>query len=292
MPLSRRAFMQSGLSVGVGAWLFPPARVWAMPEGPVLRVAHLTDFHWGYRGEWNRSVDATLKRALHEVKQLSPPAQLAVVTGDLVQATENGQERQERLRTVKQYLDNLGVPWWAIPGEHDTFGDRGETFQKVIGPLHFYQEFHGVHLVGLDNVSRGYFLGRAQVRWLIQVLQKIDAQAPLIVLSHAPLSNVFEPWNWYTLDGQDVYRQLSSRKRVLYLFGHVHQGMTLEQGGHANWAGLPTAWPLPEPGPLIKLSPWPQGASHPDMGLGFRLIDVGPQGHMKGSTIALEEQRR
>ena len=238
-----------------------------------LRIAQVSDFHWGYRGDWNRNLSSTVERILTAVRGLNPAPSLLLVTGDLIQATSDAKERQRRLETVKAKLEGLNIPWLAVPGEHDTFGDQGQLFQQVIGSLFFHRAFQGLHMIGLDNVSRGPFLGNKQYQWFRSELARLQPTDPVVVFSHRPLYDVFTPWNWYTYDGDKVYTSLDSFNRRLCVFGHVHQAMSHQSHHTANLSGLPASWPLPSPGPLERLQPWPQGASHPDMGLGFRVID-------------------
>lgn len=237
-----------------------------------VRIAHLSDFHWGYRGDWNRDVAGTLERVLSQVSTLDPRCDLVVVTGDLIQATPDLKQREQRLAVVKGQLDQLKIPWLAVPGEHDVFGDQGQAFSRLIGPLHFFKRVHGLQIVGLDNVSRGYFLGHEQRRWLRAQKEHFSPDMPLVVLSHAPLFDVFEPWSWYTFDGAQAFGIVGPAH---YLYGHIHQVLDHRQGpSMMNTSGLPTSWPLPSPGAMVRLEPWPQGATHPDMGLGFRFLDL------------------
>lgn len=258
---------------------------------PSLRIVHLSDFHWGYTGAWNRNVAGSLERALAQAAALSPGPDLLVVTGDLIQATSQEKERERRFGAVKERLNALKVPWMAVPGEHDAFGDMGRGFERHIGPLHFHRVFRGIHVLGLDNVSRGYFLGRDQLAWLKGQIRRLKDTDRVLVLSHAPLFTLFEPWNWATYDGSDALRALERFSSRQVLFGHIHQSLDRTEHGVANHAGLPTSWPLPEPGPLEKLEPWPQGGTHPDMGLGFRVLDL-QDGRFRESSVLLEASRK
>ena len=251
-------------------------------ESGRTRLVHLSDFHWGYRGEWNRSIDGTFQRALDQAKSLSPD--LLVVTGDLIQACHTAAERERRLDAVKTRLDAIEVPWMAVPGEHDTFGDMGRAFEHRIGPLYFHRVFRGLHVFGLDNVSRGYYLGRGQLSWLSAETRRLGNDARLLVLSHAPLFSLFGPWNWSTFDGPQAYALMAGFRLRHFLFGHIHQALNRRAYGTMNYAGLPTSWPLPEPGSLVRLEPWPQGGTNPDMGLGLRVIDIDSRGFSDGQV--------
>ncbi|NMP22087.1 metallophosphoesterase family protein [Sulfobacillus harzensis] len=274
--LTRRGFMGGALAVATAALTgkIAEAKVPAgLPAAASLRIVHLSDFHWGYRGDWNRNLSATVDRILQEVLKLDPKPQLVLVTGDLIQAVGESAERNKRLEAVKAKLDGLNVPWLAVPGEHDTFGDQGQAFKTIVGPLFFHRNFQGLHVLGLDNVSQGPFLGQAQSAWVQDQLGRMAPTAPLVVLTHRPLYDLFTPWNWYTYDGDSLYGAISRFSHRVCLFGHVHQAISHRTHQTNNTSGLPASWPLPAPGPLERLQPWPQGASHPDMGLGFRVMD-------------------
>ncbi len=294
--LTRRELLGSFLAFGALAAAartnIKPLSVTApMAAAKPLRIVHLSDLHWGYRGDWNRRLPETVARVFHQVAELTPAANLIVVTGDLIQAADGTVEREKRLAAVKERLEALRIPWLAIPGEHDAFGDQGALFRKLIGPLHFHRVFQGLHIFGLDNVSQGFFLGRTQVQWLAKEAQRLQPSDAVLVLSHAPLYDLFTPWNWYTFDGEAVFRQFHHLAHRQFLFGHIHQGLDHAHHGVMNHAGLPVSWPLPEPGPMERLAPWPQGASHPDMGLGFRLLDIA-NGRFQCQTLALEDADR
>ncbi len=237
-----------------------------------LRAVHLSDFHWGYRGPWNRHPEASLRAVLERVRGLSPRPDLMLVTGDLIQATPESSQRRERFQQVKSLLDSLAIPWVAVPGEHDTFGDGGAMFEELIGPRYYHRTMGPIHIFGLDNVSRGPLLEPRQVSWFRREIQGLSRDSIILVLSHAPLFSLFIPWNWYTYNGTAIYHIMRPYAAKQFLYGHIHQACDREYEG-MNRSGLPTAWPLPEPGPLVRLEPWPQGATHPDMGLGFRVLD-------------------
>ncbi|MCY0878202.1 MAG: metallophosphoesterase [Firmicutes bacterium] len=251
-----------------------------------LRAVHLSDFHWGYRGAYNRHPEASLQAVWSRIAALSPKPDLAVVTGDLIEATGDAAQRQARLTEVKALLDRLGMPWHAVPGEHDAFGDGGQRFEAVIGPRYYHRRLGGVEIFGLDNVSRGPFLDPGQLSWLEHEVKTLADDSVVLVLSHAPLFPLFIPWNWYTYNGDVVYRLFRRFSAKQFLFGHIHQALDRVQGG-MNRAGLPTSWPLPEPGPLVRLEPWPQGATHPEMGLGFRVLDW-QDGQFQEASVYLE----
>ncbi|MHB1611339.1 MAG: metallophosphoesterase family protein [Sulfobacillus sp.] len=254
-----------------------------------FRFVHLTDTQLGYLGDANRSVLGSLQLALKAIGALSPAPDFILVTGDLTQGTPSDRERKNRLVFFQQTLKAVKIPFYTVPGEHDALMDRGKVYQTVMGDLRYGFLHKGVQFIGLDNVSQGFFLGKDQLAWFNGQIEKMDVTRPLILFCHAPLYNVFAPWNWYTFDGDILRAMLSRFRRVTVLYGHVHQIIAHTTQNIRHYAGLPTAWPLPEPGSLVELKPWPQGATHPYLGLGLRVVDVLASGDLKLTNLLLSE---
>jgi Icc protein len=255
------------------------------------RFAHLSDFHWGYRGELNRDPAASWDRAWAVLQRWSPAVDFVVVTGDLIEATASDSERRARLLAVRERLDQLRLPYVTVPGEHDAFGDRGRVYQDVFGDRFFMRQVGPFQVLGLDNVTEGPFLGASQRAWLKTAATRINPEKPLLVLAHRPLYDLFVPWNWYTYDGVDVYQSLRLIKQLGVFFGHIHQVVDQTVHGRPHWSGLSTAYPLPEPGFLVRLSGWPQSASHPDMGLGLRVARWNAESGFRMTTAWLDRHQ-
>lgn len=290
MDRTRRQVLRAGVIgglTGAGGWLVGPSRVKAASQGPGFRFAQLSDLHLGYRGDANRDVEASLAKVLGELARVTPPPEFVVVTGDLTQATDRAPERTARLKRCRALLEHLGIPFYPLPGEHDAMADRGQAYRAVFDRLYYSFEHRGTKVIALDNVSRGYFLGSRQRAWLAKELIEWPKTAPLIVLSHAPLFDLFPPWNWYTYDGEEVFQRLAPFSRVTMLFGHIHQRWIEHPHRVPSLGGLPTSWPLPEPGPLVRLQPWPQGQTNPYRGLGFRWVDIRADGSMASADVPL-----
>jgi hypothetical protein len=97
--------------------------------------------------------------------------------------------------------------WSASPG---LFGAKPRYGSSELGP---------VHLVWLDTVgseepgdpvaasglesrwSRTWQLGSAQLDWLEADLAAVPRSWPVVICSHAPLFEVYRPWNWCVQDG-------------------------------------------------------------------------------------------
>lgn len=256
------------------------------------RFVQISDTHLGYHGEANRHVEQTLSMTLNVIRQLNPLPDFLVVTGDLTEATESAVERTARMKRFRAMIEDTRIPYYLLPGEHDALLDQGQTYRKILGPLFYSFVYRQTKFIALDNVSKGFFLGRGQIQWLARTLADHNPAQPVVVLSHAPLYDAFLPWNWYTFDGSEAFGLLNRFPNVHALFGHTHQLMSHQQGSVKNIGGLPTSWPLPQAEELTRLQPWPQSATNPYMGLGFRIFDVNGSGGFRVTSGMLSKDSK
>jgi 3',5'-cyclic AMP phosphodiesterase CpdA len=86
---------------------------------------------------------------------------------------------------------------------------------------------------------------RGQRAWLKQDLAKIDKKTAIIVFSHSPLYKLYEPWNFWTDDAEQVQAILKPFQTVTVIHGHTHQLLTNRIGNIQFHGMLSTAWPWP-----------------------------------------------
>ena len=93
-----------------------------------FRFAFISDTHIGSP---NGSAEEDLRRTVVDINNMNDIA-FVVITGDI---TELGTD--EELKHAKQILDQLKVPWYIIPGNHDTGWSEsgGRTRPKVLFTL-------------------------------------------------------------------------------------------------------------------------------------------------------------
>ena len=236
----------------------------------------LSDTHWGFAGAPNPEADRTLKETVAAVNSLSRQPDFIVFTGDLTHTTEDAAVRRQRMAQFKEIVAGLKVKDVRyLPGEHDASLDAGAAYQEHFGALHQAFDYKGVHFVALDNVSDpSGSLGEAQIDWLRKDLAKRDPAAPLVVLTHRPLFDLYPQWDWTTKDGAKAIDVLSHHKNVTVLYGHIHQEHHQTTDGIAHHSARSLIFPLPAPGSVPKKGPVAWDAAHPGAGLGFR--SVGP----------------
>jgi 3',5'-cyclic AMP phosphodiesterase CpdA len=174
-----------------------------------------------------------------------------------------------------------------MPGEHDASLDRGETYQGLIGQLHYAFDHKGIHFVALDNVSDpGAVVGEQQIQWLQADLARVRPEAPVVILTHRPLFDLYPDWDWATRDGAAVLSALSGHRSVTVFYGHIHQEHHFTTGHIAHHAAKSLMFPLPAAGSVPKKSPVPWDSTQPYKGLGFRDVAAAP----RRSRYALTEQ--
>ena len=237
----------------------------------------LSDTHWGFDGPAvNPDSKGTLKKAVAVVNSLDQKPDFVVFTGDLTHTTENAKIRHDRMAEFKDIASGINVKTvHYMPGEHDAALDRGDVYQGFFGDLHYSFDHRGIHFVSLDNVSDpGAIVGNDQVAWLKQDLKKVKASAPIVVLAHRPLFDLYPQWDWATKDGNLVLDVLDPYQNVTVFYGHIHQEHHFTTGHIQHHAARSLMFPLPAPGSAPKRAPIPWDASAPYKGLGVREIET------------------
>jgi 3',5'-cyclic AMP phosphodiesterase CpdA len=192
-----------------------------------------------------------------------PAPRLVLFAGDL-----GHDGNPAALALGEEILSDLTMPILAVRGEGDGSPVKGSGGWRIFQEGHFIYSLEGVNLLGLDTAWQdgphgpGFALGQAQLYWLSQVLPRLDPAAPLVVLSHAPLSPIYRPWGQWTRDSAPMLDRLAGFKNVLFVHGHVHHSDLLAEKNLNNsvvdnlfsktenrkpvhLALLATSWPLP-----------------------------------------------
>jgi 3',5'-cyclic AMP phosphodiesterase CpdA len=240
----------------------------------------LSDVHWGFQGPPNPDAAGTLHKAVAAVNALEIPPEFIVFTGDLTHTTDSPEERRRRMREFQSIVAGLQVKTqYFMPGEHDAGIDGGAAFRELFGPSHYRFDQHGVHFIVLDNVSDpGSRIGAEQLAWLQADLGALDADAPIVVLTHRPLFDLAPAWDWATRDGAQALALLMPHRNVTVFYGHIHQEHHHMTGHIAHHAAKSLIFALPAPGSQPERTPLPWDPAAPYKGLGFRELHVAPLG--------------
>ena len=180
--------------------------------------ALITDTHAG-----SPDNDADLHRTVQDINRQNNIA-FVIVCGDV---TEFGS--YDELRTAKCLLDDLRVPFYAIPGNHDSNWSESGTndFLRVFGNDTFGFEYNGYKFIGLSsgpNMRMGPGqIPRENLTWLFKELKETDTNLPIIYVNHYPMDKGLN--NWFEV--MDALRPYNV-KLMLCGHGHANRAMNLE----------------------------------------------------------------
>ena len=195
--------------------------LWA--ERPALRIAVLSDLHWGYRPVTERLLSAIKTR----LTALSPD--LVVFLGDLSEGRTDAEKRRNGALGAKQ-LAGLDAPLgcFAVLGNHDWHDDLAAQERRG-GPVGHVPHLEAAGFRVLQNASlrpgRGDFWlagldsqqafkgrkgepKRFGADDLAATLEQAPGEDPIVLLAHEP----------------DIFPDLDDSRIVLTLSGHMHAG--------------------------------------------------------------------
>ncbi|NTS42824.1 PQQ-binding-like beta-propeller repeat protein [Flavisolibacter sp. BT320] len=183
-----------------------------------FRFAFISDTHIGSP---NGGADEDLRHTVADINTMTD-VDFVVLTGDITELGKN-----EELALAKQILDSLDIPYYIIPGNHDTGWSEsgGLSFTKTFGDDTFYFKHNGIHFIGCASgpyvrMSDGH-VPRHAVNWMKDKLKKIGKNEPVIFLNHYPLDNGLD--NWY-----EIIDMLKEKATILALCGHGHSNRPVQ----------------------------------------------------------------
>jgi outer membrane protein assembly factor BamB len=167
-------------------------------------------------GSPNGGAEEDLRQTVADINSIKDSIAFVVITGDI---TELGTNQQ--LLLAKQILDSLQIPYYIIPGNHDTGWSEsgGLSFTKTFGGDRFFFKYNGINFIACASgpyvrMSDGH-VPRDAMNWLQNELKKIKKDEPIIFLNHYPLDSGLD--NWY-----QVIDLLKTKNTILALCGHGH----------------------------------------------------------------------
>jgi 3',5'-cyclic-AMP phosphodiesterase len=203
---------------------------------PFLLV-QLSDPHIGATWAPGDPVDG-LRVAVESVRRLPDPPDAVLMSGDLA---ENGADAEYEI--VREFLSQLGVPVYVLPGNHDNRDTLRRQFDlpgQIGAPVQYAVDLGPLRLVVLDSTCPGEDWGEldaVRLRWLDGELAAAPDQVTVVALHHPPVSTGNVGWDEIGLRSADrralgdVLQRHPQVRRVVA--GHVHRAMTSELAGRA-----------------------------------------------------------
>ncbi|TVQ93877.1 MAG: metallophosphoesterase [Bacteroidetes bacterium] len=187
-----------------------------------LKFAFLTDLHVVPGGEssWQ------LIEIVEEIN--ASQLQFVIIAGDI---SNHGSD--EELNHVNSILGQLQVPWYILPGNHETNWSEsaGRTFAEIWGDDKFLFRKDNVLFAGLNTgpfmrMGDGH-VKQEDIRWLSRQLKaNIKPETRLLFFAHYPLAEGLDQWYKIT----DI---LNEYEPVVAFCGHGHRQQLL------NFDGIP-----------------------------------------------------
>lgn len=186
---------------------------YSFSQSKPFRFAFISDTHIGSP---DGKAEEDLRRTVSDINSMKETIAFVVITGDI---TELGTNQQ--LQLAKQILDSLQVPYYIIPGNHDTGWSEsgGLGFAKTFGGDRFAFNYNGINFIACASgpyvrMSDGH-VPRDAMNWLQAKFKSIKAEEPVIFLNHYPLDSGLD--NWY-----QVIDLLKTKNTIFALCGHGH----------------------------------------------------------------------
>jgi len=193
-----------------------------VPNRIAFHFAWFTDTHVG-----GTTGAEDLKLAVADVNS-QDSLDFIIISGDITELDIDG-----NLDTAKSILDEVDIPYYIIPGNHDTKWSASGTrkFAGLFGDDHFNFEYKGIRFIGFDQgpllrMGDGYVTPE-RLRWLKKTLEgNANPDQPIFIVNHYPLDESVS--NWF-----EVIDLIKPYNIQAILHGHGHRNRL------TNYEGVP-----------------------------------------------------
>jgi len=204
-----------------------------------MLIAQITDTHIKAEGKLSYGkVDTRLylEQCIAHINALSPQPDVVLVTGDI---TDFG--RTEEYQQAGLLLDQLEMPYYVIPGNHDLpdamrveFSDH--SYLPDDGYIQYVVDEYPVRMIGLDTQVIGKPHGlmcEDRLNWLEQQLLAEPDRPTLLFMHHHPFETGIEHMDSQNCRNGDVLGALVEKHpQIKYILcGHVHRQIELAWHG-------------------------------------------------------------
>lgn len=207
-----------------------------------MLIAQISDLHLAPPGEKTLGhvpMDKNLRAIVAHINQLEIRPDVAVISGDI---TDLGD--LESARYASKILDALAMPYYVVPGNHDSRATLLEAFAPshcptdLPGFICYTVEDFDIRLIALDSTIPGASGGElcpVRLTWLAQKLSEAPDKPTFIFLHHPPLKcGVTETDADDFIGAGEFSGLLRQHSNILRLScGHIHLLTTSGWGGTA-----------------------------------------------------------
>lgn len=211
-----------------------------------FRVAQISDTHLSPA---KPHFVENFRRLAAELRRRAPD--LVVNTGDL---SLDGADSEADLRLARQLHEELGLPWAAVPGNHDVGDDpatakkqpldaeRVARFGRAFGAGRFSIDCPGWRLIGINSLLTGADIDEARVQdAFLRDAASGAGDRRIALFLHKPLVlDEADPDSYWLVarEGRSrIAKAFGERKPALVACGHMHQYRRLIRDGVEHlWA--------------------------------------------------------
>jgi len=198
-----------------------------------LLIAHTSDLHV-FSGTLAPSlirpdtVDAA-RKVVADIAGFSPQVDAVMITGDLA----NGGSAQD-YALVQDILSPIGVPVFAVPGNHDARAGFRAAFEGTLpfgpGPKLDYEAICGdLRIIALDTLIEGQVRGGlddGQIAWLADRLADVTQRLTIVLMHHPAFPSMIAALDQMCLragrtDFEKLIVEYPGPLRILS--GHIHR---------------------------------------------------------------------
>jgi len=172
----------------------------------------------------NEGINSEYTRLFGQIAK-DPDVAFVLHVGDLV--ANGGKAEIDELVTFQQTF-NLRVPFYAIPGNHDTYDDPDQTaFMEAFGTIPRSIDFKQIHLVLLDNAERKVGFSDTELDWLEKDLQSANGKK-IILAYHRPFNyplaaTLGDDETKTSRASNEIFQTIISKYDITAIFnGHIH----------------------------------------------------------------------
>jgi Icc protein len=234
-------------------------------------VLQLTDTHLFADEEGVMAGMQTVKSfqtIIERILALPHQPDLVLLTGDLSQDESAGSYHR-----LREAINALGIPAYAIPGNHDVIPVMAPILQggQFRAGRSLQQQWN---LVLLDSVVPGQIAGRLAETELAFLDEQLAAypNLPALVTLHHPPCLINSTWmdDIGLLNAEEFFAVLDRHPQVkLVVFGHIHQNFEGERKG-VRYLGAPSA--------CVQFKPRSETFSLDETLPGYRLLTLHSDG--------------
>jgi len=195
-------------------------------------LAQISDLHLGEPARDGSDPEGCLRAVVKALGRLPDRPDAVLVSGDL---GEHGKPKEYRLAT--KVIGKLGVPIYALPGNHD---DRA-TLREVLAlpgegdaPLDYAIDLGPLRLVAVDSMIPGEDRGGFDPGQLERLDAELAAspKPAIVAMHHPPLTTAMADWDGVNLE-------TSEREALAEVIAH-HPQVKAIVGGHLHRVAVST----------------------------------------------------